>query len=102
MNVEPPLANNLRRLITESSLKLATARSACPRSYLHCQHQTQHMHCQGLHTMFLKINNQNLNVKQRKQRNIYVSTYLLVFFKAFAYRGIFHTNVVYECGCVCV
>ena len=35
MNVEPLLANNLRRLITESSLKPATARSACPRSYLH-------------------------------------------------------------------
>ena len=34
MNVEPLLANNLRKLITESSLKLATARSACTRSYL--------------------------------------------------------------------
>lgn len=34
MKVEPLLANNLRRLITESSLKLATARSACSRSYL--------------------------------------------------------------------
>lgn len=35
MNVEPLFANSLRRLITESSLKLATARSACTRSYLH-------------------------------------------------------------------
>ena len=35
MNVEPLLANNLRRLITESSLKPATARSACTRLYLH-------------------------------------------------------------------
>lgn len=35
MNVEPLLANNLRRLITESSLRPATARSACTRLYLH-------------------------------------------------------------------
>lgn len=35
INVEPLLANNLRKLITESSLKLPTARSACTRSYLH-------------------------------------------------------------------
>lgn len=35
INVDPLFANNLRRLITESSLKLATARSACTRLYLH-------------------------------------------------------------------
>lgn len=35
INVEPLWANNLRKLITDSSLKLPTARSACPRSYLH-------------------------------------------------------------------
>lgn len=35
MKVEPLLANNLRRLITESSLRLATAKSAWTRSYLH-------------------------------------------------------------------
>ncbi|RHN68496.1 hypothetical protein MtrunA17_Chr3g0114531 [Medicago truncatula] len=34
INVEPLLANSLLKLITESSLKLATARSACPKSYL--------------------------------------------------------------------
>ncbi|KAB1224670.1 hypothetical protein CJ030_MR2G024704 [Morella rubra] len=33
MNVEPLLANNLRRLITGSLLNSATARSACTRSY---------------------------------------------------------------------
>lgn len=37
MKVDPLLANNLRRLITESSLKLATVRSACTKSYLHIQ-----------------------------------------------------------------